>query len=300
MTELGESMQERFTVVAGVRTRYYEAGAGDTLLLLHGGSLGIDARSTFEPVFERLSQSFHVVAPDLAGFGATEAVGPPLFVERTDRIDHAVAFLDGLGVNRAAVLGHSEGAFVAMRVAHDRPDVVHRLILLTSGSVAPALGGDRDAGWIAATDEAYGYHHHADLATMAGLVRHLVARPHPRLEELVAAGTQAFAADGRLEALLASARRLEADPSEYMRIRDAYIEPCLAADIPTLLLWSDADATVPVARAVALQQQLASADLVVLRDTAHMIMWDRPEAFSVAVTAWLQADEAIVRAGSRG
>ncbi len=56
----------------GLETNYLEAGSGEPLLLLHGSGPGVSAWTNWRRVMPAFAEKFHVLAPDLAGFGYTE------------------------------------------------------------------------------------------------------------------------------------------------------------------------------------------------------------------------------------
>jgi 2-hydroxymuconate-semialdehyde hydrolase len=61
-------------IIDGLETAYYEAGAGPTVVLLHGGEHGANAELAWEFNFGVLAKEFHVLAPDWLGFGKSAKV----------------------------------------------------------------------------------------------------------------------------------------------------------------------------------------------------------------------------------
>lgn len=107
---------------------YYEIhGAGEPLLLLHGGLGSIDM---FGPVLPRLAANHKVIAVDLQGHGRT-----PLgdrAIDLGDLGDDMAALLDHLGYDQVDVAGYSFGGGVAFRLAVQHPDKVRRLIVVSA------------------------------------------------------------------------------------------------------------------------------------------------------------------------
>src|SRR5262249_33671488 len=130
---------------------------GSPLLLLHGGGLTSTGEGSFFPQLEGLSDSLRVIAPDQIGFGWTDPAKDGKFKNRLERCNHVVAFMKAIGIDNAYVGGHSEGGFVATRIAIDHPGLVSRLIIFSSGSAAPMLGGVRDDAWLEAANRAYNH-----------------------------------------------------------------------------------------------------------------------------------------------
>ena len=72
------------------QTNYLEEGSGKPLFLLHGSGPGVSAWTNWGKVMPELSSHFRVIAPDIAGFGFTEAVGHDTRDHREARLRHAV------------------------------------------------------------------------------------------------------------------------------------------------------------------------------------------------------------------
>lgn len=112
-----------YATLEEVRTWYDEHGAGVPLALLHPGMT--DARA-FEPNLDALAERFHVFTPERRGHGRTPDVKGPFSYELV--ADDTIAFLESLVGEPAHLVGCSDGAIVALVVAHRRPDLVRRLV----------------------------------------------------------------------------------------------------------------------------------------------------------------------------
>lgn len=110
------------------------------VLALHGITAN---HVSFSLVAEALPDRF-LLAPDLRGRGLSGALPPPYGMRA--HADDVVRLLDDAAVERAVVLGHSMGGFVAVVLAHLHPDRVERLVLVDGGLPLPAPPGvDGDA-----------------------------------------------------------------------------------------------------------------------------------------------------------
>jgi pimeloyl-ACP methyl ester carboxylesterase len=124
--------------VDGIRTRYYTAGQGEPLVLLHGGHFAfVDSLDCFSLNFPELQQHFRVLAPDKLGQGHTD--NPPSDAEYTFEAmyQHLVRWLELLGVKQAHVLGHSRGGLPVALLALDHPELVRSVIIVDSSTLAP-------------------------------------------------------------------------------------------------------------------------------------------------------------------
>jgi pimeloyl-ACP methyl ester carboxylesterase len=118
----------QYVQLGDVRTWYDEHGDGDPLVLLHGGL--VDAR-WFAPNLAPLAEHFHVYTPERRGHGHTPDVDGPITYQLM--ADDTIAFLDTVVGEPADLVGHSDGALVAMLVAIQRPDLVKRLVMISGG-----------------------------------------------------------------------------------------------------------------------------------------------------------------------
>lgn len=131
---------EQYREIAGFRTRYVEAGDKDAqpVLLIHDGAWGGAGSTTWGNSIPALAERYHVLAPDLLGFGGTDKV---VYTDRSPhepRIRHLLAFLAEVVPGRAVhVVGNSFGGSVALRML--AAGSAERLLSVTSvcGSGGP-------------------------------------------------------------------------------------------------------------------------------------------------------------------
>lgn len=120
----------RDVTARGVRTRVLEAGEGNgpPLVLLHDF---MTSHLEFDDVIDDLAQRFHVIAPDLPGFGESEKPSPARYAYGIETFSEATADLvAAFGLGRASVIGHSMGGAVALTLAADHHELVQRLVLV--------------------------------------------------------------------------------------------------------------------------------------------------------------------------
>lgn len=126
MTEIAGFTRHRIAL-PGITLSVQTAGAGDPLILLHGFPENGLCWSRVAPAF---TDRFHVIIPDLRGYGQSDAppddTGHDTYSKRRMAQD-IVALMDHLNLPSAHVLGHDRGARVAYRLALDHPARVRRL-----------------------------------------------------------------------------------------------------------------------------------------------------------------------------
>jgi 2-hydroxy-6-oxonona-2,4-dienedioate hydrolase len=126
----------QFVTLDGVRTRYFEAGKGDDLVLIHGGKYGTFYSAYHWSLnFRELSKHFHVYAFDKLGMGDTDNPKSDADYTMAAVIEHAWAFVRTLGIKNATLAGHSRGALPAARIAIDHPELVKALVIFDSNTL---------------------------------------------------------------------------------------------------------------------------------------------------------------------
>lgn len=117
-----------YATVNGVRLHYAESGSGDKLvILLHGFP---EFWYSWRKQLAALSDSFHVVAPDMRGYNLSEK--PPRVEDYKIHllVNDVIGLIDHFGAKQAAVVGHDWGAGVAWAVAQKHPERVSKLAVL--------------------------------------------------------------------------------------------------------------------------------------------------------------------------
>jgi pimeloyl-ACP methyl ester carboxylesterase len=131
--------QYRTMEIDGLKIFYREAGdrANPTLLLLHG----FPASSfMFRDLIDRLSDQFHVVAPDYPGFGYSDAPPREAFAYTFDHLATVIEqFTDRCGLKRYALYMQDFGGPVGFRLASRRPDRVAFLIVQNANAYEEGL-----------------------------------------------------------------------------------------------------------------------------------------------------------------
>lgn len=137
-------VDEKFVDVDGIRTRYFEKGSGENLVLIHGGVFGsndaADCSLDWGLNFDALAQWFHVYALDKLGQGLTDNPRSDGDYTMAATIRHAIGFLEALGLGEVHLVGHSRGAYVAARMTLERPDLVKSFIPVDTNTLAPGMG----------------------------------------------------------------------------------------------------------------------------------------------------------------
>lgn len=261
-----------------IQIEYDDHGSGDPLLLIAG--LGYD-RWMWHKMVPGLAAHFRVITYDNRGVGGTDQPPGPYSAEML--ADDAAALLTALGIERAAIMGHSMGGFVAQAFALKYPQRLTRLILSATN-----FGGPRH---VPITPEAM-----AVLMDMSGdplerLRRGIVvstapgfAEAHPdMLDEWLAYRAAHPIAPAGYQAQLGVGMGLLSEAAAFERRL-----PQVQA--PTLILFGAADKVVPPANADLLAAQIPRGRVKILPNAGHFFPFEAPEAANAAIIVFLRGE----------
>lgn len=267
----------RWVNVDGRWANVVELGSGPPLLFVHGLS------GCWQNWLEQLpafAATHRVIAVDLPGFGASEL--PVREISMAGYARFLDELLEALGVAEpVAVVGNSMGGFVAAELALALPQRVERLVLVAAAGVsgdrvnrAPALTVARALGlvtaWGASRHEPFARRPRLRWLTLRFVARHPERLPAPLAYELMEGSGRA----GFLPAL---------DSLLSYNLRDRLPEiPC-----PTLIVWGADDRVVPVGDAHRFERMIADTRTVILPETGHVPMIERPAVFNRLLAEFL-------------
>jgi len=267
-----------FTAVRGLATHVAVDGppGAPVILLMH--SLG-SSMAIWDAPAAQLARGFRVIRFDLRGHGLTEVGTGPCTIE--DFADDALAVLDACGATTAHICGVSIGGMIAQALAARAPARVRSLILCDTALSLPPPDMWRTR---AATVRAEGVAAIADATLGRWVTPAYLASPAGR---------------GLRTLLLRTPAEGYAAAAESLAIADlSRTTPGLR--VPALVLVGQHDPSTPVAAAEALRDAIAGAQLVVIPDTLHVPMLERPDEIAAAILRFLTPHDAeLADAGLR-
>ena len=253
---------------------YYEGGKGPTLVLLHGFG---GSRENWLPTARYLVRNFHLLIPDLPGYGASSPIpGADAGVHAQAR--RLAGFVDALKLQHFALAGHSMGGAIAGVYAAEHPDRVAALALLDTAGLP-----FRPNAFARAVAEGHNPFAYSDRAQFARFMRLIFARPPyvpPRIADVLIARN--IAAQPFLDATLA---RLRA-PADA----DALVPVLPRLTMPVLGLWCNDDRVIDPSALDALRKGLVAAPQIgtsLLNGCGHMPIMEEPRATADALTRFL-------------
>src|SRR6266568_4387725 len=137
MATLVHKPVEKFVQAGEYKTHYWEAGEGESVLLLHPACPGANGGTEFRHTIEPLSEHFRVLAPDLIGFGKTDS--PTRMLKHPAYVEHIVEFIKAVDAAPVHLVANCRGGLVAISVAGEHPELVRRLVLIgnAGGGIPP-------------------------------------------------------------------------------------------------------------------------------------------------------------------
>jgi pimeloyl-ACP methyl ester carboxylesterase len=289
----------RFVDADGYRTRLYEDGAGEPLVLIHGGRFGntysLDAWSLNLP---GLADHFHVYAPDKLGSGHTD--NPKTDADYTFEaiFRHMHELLLTLGITGAHIVGHSRGGLLATHLALRHPELAKTLIIVDSITTTPdpPEGANREPGAERVAEDQF------DKPDVVGPTTREAVRAEPDAQ----AYSRAQVTDDYVDRILEFARlhkfrevserfralnRSVFAPS-YRRARDEALQMIDegGVPVPTLVFWGRNDRSAPIDRGRLLFDRICArtpaAEFHVVNGAGHYSFREQPLAFNRAVQSF--------------
>ncbi len=277
-------MQMRELTIHEQRVTYRTAGEGPLVLLIHGMA---GSATTWKQVMPRLSERFTVVAPDLLGHGRSDKPAGDYSLGSFASLLRDL--LVALGHERATVVGQSLGGGVAMQFSYQYPERCERLVLVGSGGlgreVNPLLrflslpGSEAVLRLGCAASVRGAIHSVGRLASRVGL------RPAPVVAELWRSYTS-LADDATRRAFL---RTLRAVVDPRGQAVSAANRLHLAGEVPTLIVWGDADPIIPVEHAHAAHASIPGSRLEIFEGIGHYPHCEAPERFVEVLTEFIES-----------
>ena len=261
-----------FAEVDGARVHYLDAGSGEpALVLLHAFPLHA---GMWAPQVEGLSSGRRVVAPDLLGFGGSDAPESMYRYTMLGYADLVAGLLDRLGLDRVVLGGLSMGGYVAFAFLRQYAERVSGLILADTRA-----GADTAQVFERRTDQ-------QDQVARVGTT----ALIETLLAGLLCDHTKADRLD-----LVEHVRRLMANPAagfigalEAMKHRPDATEELGAISVPTLVIVGEEDALSPPDVARDMQERIKGSRLAVLPRAGHLSNLEAAEEFNAAVDEFLE------------
>jgi len=269
----------------GRESGYLVGGKGPLLLLIHGMA---GTCENWREVIEPLARHHTVIAPDLPGHGLSAG----------GQGDYSLGNLAAglrdlllvLGHERATIVGHSLGGGIAMQFSYQFPEMVERLVLVSSGGlgleVSPVLraaalpGAELFIAATAGTGQKIGGFIGRGLSKVG-------MKPAADVAE-VARGYGSLAEPDRRKAFLATLRSVVGTEGQRVSAADRFY---LAEEVPVLIVWGARDPIIPVAHGEDAHHALPGSRLEIFDGVGHLPQIDQPSRFITVLEDFLAETE---------
>src|SRR5256884_1059090 len=275
-----EAIVSRTAGINGVKLHYITAGHGAPLILLHGYA---ETSLMWKPIIPMLAERFTVIAPDLPGIGDSDIPGHGLDMKNAAIRIHDL--VKSLGVQKAEVVGHDIGLMVAYAYAAQFPTEVTKLVLMDA--FLPGV-----EGWEAVYNNPNIWHFRFNGPTPEALVQgrertyfeyfwnDLAAdktRSIPEADRK--AYTAAYARPGRMHAGWAYFVSFQQAAKDFAQLSQTKLP------MPVLTIGGEKS----LGEALGQQTKLVATDVtvVVLKDTGHWVVEERPKETTEALQKFL-------------
>ncbi|MEV6334594.1 alpha/beta hydrolase [Nocardia vinacea] len=266
-------VESRYAETDLARFHYTVSGSGSPVVLIAGGGLWGYSWREAAPA---LARQHTVYAVDLPSQGYTELHSAGFAFDLPAMADAIATFLDAVGLNRTALVGHSWGGAWSLYFAEQHPERVERLVLLDS----PGLDAEKAPITPLFKTPVIG-----ELTTnlttrsfYADSIRGTFAHQDLVTDELIDEFYPPFSRPANRDGFLALWRNLD------YRLTDAGLNQVTA---PTLVLWGGDDHWLPSAQATRLADRIPHAEAVVLPGCGHTVHEDCPAATIPLITTFL-------------
>ena len=253
-------------VVDGRIWPYLEGGdrSKPTLVMVHGFGADKDHWTFYAPW---LTRDYHLIAPDLPGFGENDRDGELPF-DVTSQAARLKGFLDVLGIERPHLGGNSMGGWIALRFAIDYPDRLRTLTLMNNAGI---MGADESELQKLAADRDYNPLVLASLDDADRLIAFVVRKPThvpARLKPVI------YADALKHRDLLDKIFWVIADEMEQKPLNDQLG----GVKVPTLIIWGRHDKLIDVSCVAVLEAGIAGSRSHIFEHVAHVPMIEDPKA----------------------
>lgn len=259
----------KVAIASGVALDYIERGdaSGPPVVLLHGYT---DSHQSFLPLLATLPSDLRLIAVSHRGHGESDK--PASCYDTTELATDVGHFMDALGIDRAAIVGHSMSSQVAQRFAALHPERTLALVLMGAFTT---LTGHTEIDAL-----------RAGVATLGDPIDAAFAREFQR-STLVRSVPSWF-----FETVVAESLKVPAHV--WRSALDAQIAEDCSADhaaitAPTLVLWGDKDGIGSRAQQALIAGSIRDATLTVYRGVGHNPHWEAPHRVAAEIAALLDA-----------
>jgi 2-hydroxymuconate-semialdehyde hydrolase len=260
-------VEQREVTAESVKTAYLSAGSGPPVVCLHGAGAGA---VTWYPSISALAEHFHVIAPDIVGYGESDK--PNAAYDRPYFASWLRDFFLALEIPKAHVIGLSLGGAISLQFSFENPEMVEKLVLVDSC----ALGAQTPFGALFGFFWLYTF---PSVAANRYNSRYLVAKLENIDPNFGPYSLQVVKKPGGKNVFWQGMGAAVSAMSE---------EELRQIQHQTLIIWGEDDNFLSIASGEAAAQIMPNAKLHRIQDAGHIPFMDQPEVFNDILLQFLR------------
>jgi pimeloyl-ACP methyl ester carboxylesterase len=271
--------------IHGREIAYRMEGSGPALLLLHGIA---GSSQAWREVMPGLAEHYCVIAPDMLGHGeSAKPIGDYSLGAYASGMRDLLHILD---IEAATIIGQSFGGGVALQMAYQHPECCERLVLVDSGGLG------REVNWVLRLATLPGSEYAMPLL-FPSVVRNVGDRvgrffhDHGIRVRHVAEAWSAYSSLTEGENRQAFVRTVRAVIDPGGQTVNAMDKLYLASRLPTLIIWGERDAIIPISHAHDAHEAIPGSRLEIIAGAGHSPQVDAPEEFLAVLIDFIKTTQ---------
>jgi 4,5:9,10-diseco-3-hydroxy-5,9,17-trioxoandrosta-1(10),2-diene-4-oate hydrolase len=252
------------------RTSYLTAGVGAPVVCIHGAGAGA---VTWYPSIADIAQNFRVIVPDVIGYGESDKPHAPY--DRPYFSAWLRAFLDALGIDKACVVGLSQGGAIALQFALENPHRIEKLVLVDAGAL-----GARPSFWPMIS-----------MIWMNVFPSRLATRFNSRYLLQDAANRDPNHGLYSVEVLNKPGGRNAFAQGRGAAVSAMATEDLAKIESTTLIIWGEQDRLFPIEQVRGAAAAIPNATFRTIKQAGHLPLMDKTDVFNELLVSFLMTSE---------
>lgn len=271
IAKIDAPVEEKQVLAGSVKTAYLSAGEGFPVICLHGAGAGA---ITWYPTIGAISKNFHVIAPDIVGYGESDKPDAPY--DRAYFSKWLKEFLSALNISKAHFVGLSQGGAIALQFVLDNPEMVDKLVLVDAGALGarPSFASFIGMLWLNSFPSSLANRFYS---------RYILFNPDNRDPNHARYSVEVIKGKGGKNAFRqgrgAAVRKIPEDSLRQIR-KD------------TLVIWGEMDQLFSIEYGELAAKVIPGARLYRIQNAGHLPLMDQPETFNKGLLDFLRGNSA--------
>ena len=274
--------------VNGVNITYYESDSTESsipLILLHGGGLD-SAMLSYGSIMPTLGQKFHLIVPDLPGYGDSDKPDVSYTLEWYQEFLND--FINILGYKKIDLCGLSLGGGIALGYSLNNPEIIKKLVLIAPYGLTDKIPYARLSIWLIKHPNIYDRIINLTLSNnmiLKANLRRILVNPEAMTDDLL---DQVKLAGNNPHNSRRAWNAFQLSEIKDLKLRTCYIKELYKLNMPVLLLSGENDSLVPSKDVERANTLIPHSKLVEFEDCGHWLPRDKSSEFIQALLEFLK------------